>query len=280
MKHSRIIVLIALVLNCGLVAVGQSDPQSDVEIRNKRIEADNAAVLRSFSTGNVALNANRLDDAIVAYREGLSIRPTEPALLTNLAEALRRQGVEYWNLALRSQDATRNTSKEAAKKNWSEAAALSGKALQVLNAVPEEQQQTSGYAGTRLSATSTHAIVMRLVAAKVDQSQVQGAWDAYRNYIATADDAETRSKLTGEALEMLFEAGAIERAIVQAREVLKSDPQHPAANRVLGLSLFASGDKLQMREALVHLERYVSNAPDTDPYKTETKEAIDFIKKQ
>ena len=252
----------------------------EIEAKNKQIEADNAAVVRSFTTGNDALNANKLDEAIAAYREGLRLRPDEPALLTNFAEALRRRGINSWNEGLKAEGAAKDAKRTAAKNDWTEAAASSAKALQSLNQFSAEQQQQPAFLQTKTAAASTRAMAMRLVASKVDQTQASAAWDANVEYVALTSDAAEKSKLKGEGLQMLFEAGAFDLAILHSRAVLKEEPQNLDASRVLGLALFASGDKAKMAEALPHLQMYVDKAPPTDPQKETVKEAIGVIKAQ
>ncbi|HKO44845.1 MAG TPA: hypothetical protein VJU84_16320 [Pyrinomonadaceae bacterium] len=258
----------------------QGPTAAEIEAKNKQIEADNAAVVRSFTTGNDALNANKLDEAIAAYREGLRVRPEEPALLTNFAEALRRRGVNSWNEGLRGEAAAKDAKHTAAKKDWTEAAASSAKALQSLNQLSAEQQQQPAFLPTKTAAASTRAMVMRLVASKVDQTQAGAAWDANVEYVSLTSDSAEKSKLKGEGLQMLFDAGAFDLAILHSRAVLKEEPQNLDAHRVLGVSLFASDDKVKMQEALSHLQQYLDKAPDTDPQKETVRQAVEFIKAQ
>jgi tetratricopeptide (TPR) repeat protein len=237
-------------------------------------------VVQSFTTGNDALNANKLDEAIAAYREGLRVRPDEPALLTNFAEALRRRGVIAWNEGLKAEGAAKDAKRTAAKNDWTESAASSAKALQTLNQFPAEQQQQPAFLQTKTAAASTRALAMGLVASKVDQTQAGAAWDANVEYVALTSDSTEKSKLKGEGLQMLFEAGAFDLAILHSRAVLKEEPQNLDASRVLGLALFATGDKVKMAEALPHLQQYVDKAPATDPQKENVKQAIEVIKAQ
>jgi cytochrome c-type biogenesis protein CcmH/NrfG len=77
---------------------------------------------------------------------------------------------------------------------------------------------------------------------------------------------------------MLFDAGAIELATTEGRKLLAEDPDNVAANRILGLALFATGDKAQYQEAANFLQRYVDKAPDDDPLKASAKESLDYLK--
>jgi Carboxypeptidase regulatory-like domain/Tetratricopeptide repeat len=250
----------------------------EIEDKNKKIEEGNAIISRTFKAGNDALNANRLDEAIAAYQEGLAARADEPALLTNLSEALRRRGVNRYNDALKAEGEARNQGVEVAKKDWKDAADASQKALQIINTGGADPQQAAIYAQNKIVALSTRALAMRLVASKVDQSQAQAAWDAYQEYIAVEADPVKKAKFKGEALQTLFDAGNVDLAVTHARAILTEDPENVDANRILGLALFATGDKTKFQEAANYLQRYVDKAPDTDPLKQSAKESLDYLK--
>jgi hypothetical protein len=252
---------------------------AEVEEKNKNIEAGNALIARTFKEGNDAMTANNLDQAITSYREGLAARADEPALLTNLSEALRRRGVNTYNIALKNPDAAAKTQgMDAAKKDWTDAAEASQKAMQIINAGTADPAQQAIYQQNRLAAISTRALAMRLVATKVDQSQAQAAWEAYGEFIAAEADPAKKVKLKAEALQTLFDAGSVEQAVAQSRAVLAEDPDNVDANRILGLALFATGDKAKFQEAANYLQHYVDKAPDTDPLKQSAKESLDYLK--
>jgi hypothetical protein len=252
---------------------------AETEEKNKKIEEGNAVIARTFKAGNEALNANHLDEAIASYQEGLASRADEPALLTNLSEALRRRGVNRYNETLKSADAaTKSQGLDAAKKDWTDAAEYSKKAIEIINGGAADPQQQQIYTQNKPIAISTHALAMRLVATKVDQTQAQAAWDAYQVYIASETDPAKKAKLKAEALQTLFDAGAVDKAVEQSRAVLTEDPDNIDANRILGLALFATGDKAKFQEAANYLQHYVDKAPDTDPLKQSAKESLDYLK--
>ena len=214
----------------------------------------------------------------------MAARPEEVALLTNLSEALRRRGVERFNNALKSTDNDAKTQGiEAAKKDWTEAAEHSSKAVTLVKAAAPDAANVNAasFELNKKAAISTRALVMKLVASRVkpgDATQAQAAWDAYQDYIAVEADAAKKANLKGDALQMVFDSGATDLAVTQARAVLAEDPENVAANRILGLALFASGDKAKFQEAANYLQRYVDKAPDTDPLKQSAKESLDYLK--
>src|ERR1043166_3289390 len=219
---SRILVAAILVIACALSASAQTRPEVDAQ--NKKMTEDIATVARTFKAGNEALAANRLDEAIAAYREGLAIRPDEPALLANLSEALRRRGTNTYDETLKDPAALVNGGKDTAAKDWLEAAEASQKALRLLNRAGSDPQQQGNFAQTRLAAYYTRARAMRLVATKVDQSRAHEEWDAYQKLIGVEPDAAKKGSLKTDALQMLYEAGELDMAIAQARISLAQEP--------------------------------------------------------
>ena len=253
----------------------------EIEESNKKITESNETVNAAFKRGNDALAANKLDEAITAYREGLALRPEEVALLTNASEALRRRGVDRYNAALKAtDDAGKTQGLDSAKKDWSEAADFAAKAVTVVKAANPagENVNAAAYDQNKRAAIATRALAMKLVATKVDQQQAQAAWDAYQEYIASEPEPAKKAKAKTDALQMLFDAGATDLAVTQARAVVAEDPENVDANRILGLALFASGDKTKFQEAANYLQRYVDKAPDTDPLKQSAKESLDYLK--
>lgn len=255
----------------------------EIEEKNKKITEGNEIVARTFKAGNDALAAKNYDAAIAAYNEGLAARPDEPALLMNLSDALRRRGVDRFNAAIKNPDNDAKTQGlDAAKKDWTDAAANADKAVALIKAVPAtEAASQQGYEQNKRAAFSTRALIMRLVATKVDQSKAPEAYADYQEYIAVQPDAAEKAKLRAEALQMLFDANALDLAIAEARKVLAENPDDVDANRIMGLALISSNttnDKAKFQEASNYLQHYVDKAPDSDPLKASTKEALDYLK--
>jgi tetratricopeptide (TPR) repeat protein len=253
----------------------------EVEEQNRKITEGNEVVSRTFKAGNEALNAGRAEEAIKHYSEGIAARPDEPGLLTNYSVALRRRGVDRYNAAIKSTD---NDAKaqgiEAAKKDWRDSADSARKALDIIkaNSATADAQQQATYTQSRYFALVSLAESMKFVATKVDQTQAQAAWTAYQEYMAAETDAAKKAKAMSDALQTIFDAGAVELAQAEARKVLAADPDHVDANRILGLALFASGEKANYQEAANFLQRYVDKAPDTDPLKASARESLEYLR--
>lgn len=255
----------------------------EIEAKNAEITKSNEVITRTFKAGNDALTAGRVEEAITQYREGLTARPDEPALLTNLAEALRRRADDRYNASIQIKDANdpnRTQGVEAAKKDWAESAALAQKAIDsaTANLVGADPQQTQTYSKNKVFAQRARAFALRRVATKVDPTQAQAAWTAYADYIAVEADPAAKAKYRAEALQMLFDAGATDLAVAEARKVLAENPDDLDANRIIGLALFASGNQGQYQEAANFLQRYVDKAPDTDPLKQSARESLEYLK--
>jgi hypothetical protein len=168
----------------------------------------------------------------------------------------------------------------AAKRDWQDAAASSTKALEVIDAaltsaLAETQQQV--YNSNKIAALNTRALGLRRVAAKFDGTQVSAAWKAHQEYIAVEPDPAKKAKARGEGLQMLFDAGATDRAIEESRIVLAAEPNDLTASRVPGFALFTAGDRENFQEAADRLQWYVDTLPGTDPLKVLAKETLDYL---
>ena len=255
---------------------------AEVTKKNEEITKSNEVVSRAFKAGNDALFATppRYDEAITQYKEGLAARPDEVALLTNLSEALRRRGVERFNAAIKATDNDAKTQgMDAAKKDWAEAADNATKAVTLVKAAtPPDAANQAGFEQNKKAAISTRALALRLVATKVDQSKAAEALAAYQEYMDSETDPAKKAKIKAEALQTVFDAGATDLATAEAQKVLAENPDDIDANRIMGLALFASGDKTKFQQAANYLQRYVDKAPDTDPLKQSAKESLEYLK--
>ncbi|HZT59887.1 MAG TPA: carboxypeptidase-like regulatory domain-containing protein [Pyrinomonadaceae bacterium] len=255
---------------------------AEIQKKNEEITKGNEAVSRTFKAGNDAMAAGRIDEAIASYQEGLAVRPEETALLIRLSEAYRMRGVNRFNAAIKATDNDAKTQGiEAAKKDWTDSAASADKALAAANAVTPTAENQATVAQNKLAAITVRALALHFVATKVDQTQAQAAWDAYQAMIAAETDPAKKAKDRSEALQTLFDANALDLAIAKSREVLAENPDDVDANRILGLALISNNttnDKAKFQEASNYLQHYVDKAPDSDPLKASTKEALDYLK--
>jgi tetratricopeptide (TPR) repeat protein len=259
-----------------------------IEAENRKIVASNEAVSRAFAAGNEALNASaalaadaqvrKLDEAIAAYDEGLAVRADEPALLTNKSEALRRRGALRFNAAIKANRGV-DAAKAEAGPDWRAAGELAAKALAVLkSAAPSDAAQQAAHAANLRAAQSTRALAMRLVATKVDQTQAQAAFDAYRELIASETDPAKKLSLRFEAAKIWYDVADLARAATELRKVLADAPSNLDAHLYLGLSLASTNNKANYAEAIKHLQLFIDRAPDTHPMKADAKAMLDYLR--
>jgi hypothetical protein len=256
---------------------------AEIEKKNSEITQSNDTVNRLFKAGNDALFASppRLDEAITSFREGLAARPEEVALLTNLAEALRQRADSRFNAAVKETSIEAKVQgMDAAKKDWVEGAELASKAVTLVKAANPAgaNVNAAGYDQNKKAAISVRALLLRRVAAKADPTKAPDALAANQEYMDIETDAAKKAKIKGETLQALFDANATDLVVAEAGKILAEDPDNPDANRILGLALYATGDKAKYQEAANRLQHYVDKAPDTDPLKASTRDALEYLK--
>ncbi len=254
---------------------------AEIEKKNAEITKSNEVVGAAFKAGNEALSAGKFDEAITSYRQGIAARPEEVALLTNLAEALRQRADRRYNEAVKeATPEAKVAGQNEAKKDWAESAELATKAVSLVKAATPSgaNVNASAYEANKKAAISVRALVMRRVVAKVDATKAAEAVAANQEFIDIETDPAKKARIRSETLQALFDGGATEAAQAEAQKVLAEDPDNPDANRILGLALFATGDKAKFQEAANYLQRYVDKAPDNDPLKQSAKESLEYLK--
>ncbi|HYN86405.1 MAG TPA: carboxypeptidase regulatory-like domain-containing protein [Pyrinomonadaceae bacterium] len=251
-----------------------------VEAENQKIANSNEVVSRTFKTGNAALQAGNFDAAIASYNEGLAARE-EVALYANKSEALRQRGVQRFNAAIKLSDATaKQAAIDTAYQDWRDAADAASKAVALAKTqtAATDPAAAANQVQNRLAALSTRAEAMRLVATKVDRSQVDAAMTAFTEYMAESTDPAKKAKAGTDMARMLFDAGAYDRAVAEYRKIIEAEPDNADANLYLGFALFNTGDKAKFQEAANYISAFVAKAPDTNPTKAEAKAILDFLK--
>ncbi|HEX8607277.1 MAG TPA: tetratricopeptide repeat protein, partial [Pedobacter sp.] len=80
--------------------------------------------------------------------------------------------------------------------------------------------------------------------------------------------------------KMLIDTGRGDDAIAEYNKVLAINPNDIEAILGVGLALSQSGDLKKYREAEYYLERFVEQAPDNHPLKTDIKNTLEFMKQE
>lgn len=263
---------------------------AEIAASNEKAKSSNEIIGRAFKAGNDALKAKNYDEAIARFDEGLQADPEHPgapALLTNKTMALNARAVDRFNAAIKStDDATKTTSMEAAKKDWTAAKESGAKAVAMLKATPASTDPAEANS-TKVNlyfALLARADSTRLFVTKVDQSQVDLGVTAYQEYIAVETDPVKKAKAQKDMAQMLFDANAFDKALVEYRKILETNPDDLDALLRSGQALFNIGaintDKAKYQEAANYLAQFVAKAPDTDPLKADAKAILDALKDQ
>ncbi len=260
---------------------------AEIEAGNKKILEANAVVAKTFKAGNDALLAKNYEEALKQYNEGLAADPEQPALLTNKALALKARGVDAYNASIiDKEEATKVAKLEASKKDFQAAAEASTKAIELIKGqtVPTDPAEQNRFNANKLSALTTRAESMRLFVTKVDQSKADDGFTAYQEYVAAEPDATKKVNARRDAAQMLFDAGAFEKALGEYQKLLAENPDDIDALVKSGMLLFNIGamdnDKAKYQEAANYLQQFVNKAPDTDRFKADAKAILEELKNQ
>lgn len=258
---------------------------------NKKAEASNEIIQRTFKAGNEALKIKNYDEAINQYNEGLAAdaeHPGAPSLLTNKATALNSRAVASFNTAIQSKDdAAKAAGLEAAKKDWRQAFEASSKAVEMLKAtpaVPADPAAANNSKSNLYFALLVKAESARFFVTKVEPEKVETGVTAFQEYIAAETDPVKKLKAEHDLAQMLFDANAFDKALVQYQKILEANPDDLDALLRSGQALFNIGalnsDKIKYQEAANFLARFVEKAPDTNAFKADAKAILDTLKEQ
>ena len=262
---------------------------------NKIAEAE--LIRRTYTAGNEALGAailagqggnsdsavEKYTAAIAQYDQGLAVDAEHPALLANKAFALKGRGIERFNAVIRSKtlaEAGGNAAMQPAKDDFKAAAEAINKAVTLFKAqpVPTEPSELQLYNANKYVVLRIRAETLRLFVTKVDPTQVEAGVAAFKEYLAVETESAQKAKGQLELAQMLLDAGAADKALLEFQAILATQPESAEANLGAGLALYKSGDKSKFQEAANYLQRFVDLAPDSQPFKTDAKEILGELK--
>jgi tetratricopeptide (TPR) repeat protein len=258
---------------------------------NKKAEESNTIVQRTFKAGNEAIKAKNYDEAINQFNEGIAADPEHPgapSLLTNKATALNSRAVASYNAAIQSKDdAAKAAGLESAKRDWRQAYEASTKAVEMLRAnapAPTDPTAVSNAKTNLYFALMVKAEASRFFVTKVENEKADDGVKAFQEYIAVETDAVKKDKAVHDLAQMLFDANAFDKALVEYQKILEANPDDLEALLRSGQALFNIGalnsDKLKYQEAANFLAKFVEKAPDTNAFKADAKAILDTLKEQ
>jgi tetratricopeptide (TPR) repeat protein len=250
---------------------------AEIEAKNKKIEESNKVVADSFKAGNAALASKNYDEAIKQYDLGLAADPEQTALLTNKSAALKARGVEKYNASITSKDTAAADSAKADFKAAAEAANAAADLVKKEAAATDPAEQKRQEAN-KYAAFNVRAEAMRLYVTKTDPSQADAGVAAFQDYIAIETDPAKKARAQYDMAQMLLDAGAADKAIVEFQKIVAERPDDPDANLGLGLALFSTGDKAKYQDAANYLQHFVDKAPDTHKFKNDAKAVLAELK--
>ncbi len=270
----------------------------EIEEGNKKIEAANATIARTFKAGNEALTAataatkakqgdqaiQKYTEAVAQFDEGLAADPEQPAILTNKAVALKGRGVEKYNAMIQNKsldEAGKAAALEGAKADFKAAAEASSKAVTLIKAqtVPTDPGELTRFNGNKYAAMLTQSESMRLFVSKVEPAQAAAGVTAFKDYIAVETDPVKKMKAQLDMAQMLMDSGAPDKAFTEYQAILEAQPENPDANFGAGMSLFAQAQPAKYQEAANYLQKFVDKAPDGHQFKDEAKMILAEMKK-
>lgn len=264
---------------------------------NKKIENANQVIGDSFKSGNAALTAKNYDEAIRQYDTGIAAdidHPGTPSLLTNKSVALRIRAVDKFNAAVNSTDAAARTAgMEAAKADFKASADAANQAVELLKKLttPTDPGALKQFETNKFFALTARAESMRLFTTKVDSSKTDAAITAYQEYMAVEPDAAKKTKAQYDLAQMLFDAGAYDKAKLEYEKILAEKPDDAEALSNMGLILFNFGAlkegegkkdeaKAMYQQAANYLQQFVDKAPDAHKFKADAKAVLEALKSQ
>lgn len=255
---------------------------AEIEAGNKKIEEINALYNRVVKEGNELYAAKRYDEAVAKYSEAITAdaeHPGAPVILTNRSIVLRMSAVDKYNAAVKNKD---EAGKEAAKKDWKQSAQDAMLAVERLKAAgpPADMAAASNYKDQYYRALLARAAVMKFFVPLVDRTKADVGQTAYQEYLAVEMDATTKLKMQLEGAQMLFDAGEVDKAVVEFQRVLEANPDNVEAMLGAGLALFGTGDSTKYQDAANYLQRFVDKAPDTHAFKADAKAVLEELKNQ
>ncbi len=272
---------------------------AEITKKNEKLKTDDETARRANTEGRAALEAKNWDLAITKFDEGITAVPdyigSTPILLAGKIIALKSRGFDLYLQGARSAEAPLKIAKyNAAKKEWSDAVAAFGQAMDVVKKAPAatdpKDQQVRQSLMTDLYVNTIE--VLRLMAvSQVDTTRTAEAETVIKEYLAQEIDPVKKSKMQATLGDIMRSAGEFDKAAAAYKAVLEAAPDNNEVMASLGLSLVAkamlvdppSRDDLQ--EGLNYMQKYAdtvailpTDSPTVQEFKKSVKDTVEYLK--
>lgn len=268
---------------------------TEVNEKNKKIEETNKIVNATLKEGGAAYDAKNYDLAISKFDEGYKADPdfvgSAPVLLNNKSLALIGRATDSYNKTVKTTDEASKTSlKESAKKDLMEVVASSDRVLELLKgATSTDPNVQKNYEANKFLALTNRKNGYRLLAQTgLERSKGKESLTAFQEYLAVETDPAKKAKAQLDLALTLQDSNEFELAITEFQKILETDPNNVDALAGIGLSMVnvayvttegdAAKGKAQFQDATNYLQKFVDLAPDTHKLKEEMKGIIAQLK--
>jgi tetratricopeptide (TPR) repeat protein len=240
----------------------QQEEIEKIKASNEKIKADFESMKKAFEEGLALNNQKDYSAAITKFKEAQGFDPDQHVIPANLALALYNRGATQLNAGQR----------DAAKQDFTDAAAAAGQAIQILDPKLSDPAQAVQLKKSKVSYLKIKADAQSVLAQRFgDTAAAESAVKDYNAAAELSEVSEEKKSFSLKAAKSLYEAGMIEQSIDAYSKFLTSDPDNIEALYNLGLA-YASVAKFQ--ESANTLQRFVDKAPENDPRVPETKTVI------
>jgi len=244
--------------------------QAEYEKKKAEIEkqkADFEGMKKFFEQGQQLASAKDYPGAINAYTEAAKLDPEQQAIWGNLALAHYNRGVTYINESLKDP-----SKRDSAKQDFNDSIVAIDKAIALNEAALNDPAKGAAAKKSKSQYLKIKGDAESLLAKRLGvMDAAPKAVKSYKDAAALTDSADEKKSFELKAAETLFEAGMAEEAVTAYQGILANDAGNTEALYKLGLA-YASVAKFQ--ESADTLQKFIDNAPESDPRLAEVKAVI------
>jgi tetratricopeptide (TPR) repeat protein len=279
MKPSSRISFVALgaLLACP-VLLAQSSASSSRSADAYHEPTPRESMREAFKNANEDYAAGHYDDAIAGYDRALSIDPSQYAIWTSRAMALRMRGTSTFNKALAAKD---EAGKTEAKKDFLAAAESANKAVILIltEPTPTGEQARTNLVQAHISALSEKGASLEIIGERFNDSMAMtNAIAAYKDAVDLTTNTQKKNQLRNKEGAVLSFKADFASALAIYKTVLDSDPVNMDA--LLNAFLACVGlPEMDVKGAREYGTRFLKAAPANDPHRKDVQDVLDALPK-